>query len=307
MPFEKYLAEEVVIVPDAVLNYLPFGVLLTQPPTLDVMYSELPYLEKEYVISYNYSATLGRQMEEGQTSFGDRFLVVAPEFNEDSTASYGTLLFNSEEAREISEITKGEILAGPQASKSEFLKSVPDYGSFHFATHAVVNEDDADLSFLVFQKKQNEKNQLYLQELYSIKIPANIVTLSACQTNVVPLLQGEGIASLAKGFSYAGAKSIVTSMWDVDDLSTKTLMTGFYRELAIHKNKDVALREAKLNYLKQAEGILGHPFFWATFIAIGDMSALNIHTDPSISYGVVLLILIIFVPLLIYASKKWIY
>ncbi|MCB0689306.1 MAG: CHAT domain-containing protein, partial [Saprospiraceae bacterium] len=125
----------------------------------------------------------------------------------------------------------------------------------------------------------------------AMKIPAQVVTLSACQTNVGPLLQGEGIASLAKGFSYAGAKSIITSMWDVDDISTKEIMTSFYQNLIDREDKAMALQQAKMDYLQNAEGIFAHPYFWSAFIAIGDTSSLSFYDSHWLIYLLLLLTL----------------
>ncbi|MCB0687919.1 MAG: CHAT domain-containing protein, partial [Saprospiraceae bacterium] len=216
-PFMEDLTKCVVVVPDGILNYLPFGVLLQEPPGAKTTYKEFNYLENDFTISYNYSATLGHQMVESQLTNNKKFLVIAPDFSTKVRSDAGKLLFNQGEANEIAKIVHSDLFTGQEANKNSFKKEYHKYGSFHFATHAIVNEESADYSFLSFQDNGNEaEERLYLQELYAMKIPAQVVTLSACQTNVGPLLQGEGIASLAKGFSYAGAKSIITSMWDVD-------------------------------------------------------------------------------------------
>ncbi|MCB0667815.1 MAG: CHAT domain-containing protein [Saprospiraceae bacterium] len=302
-PFLTEVKEKVTIIPDAALNYLPFGVLLPDPYDSGTDLRDFQYLESRYTVSYNYSATLGQEMVGSALVEKDEFLVVAPEFGENSDTSMGTLLFNTDEAKEIAEILGGDLLIGDGALKRDFKNRYADYGAFHFATHAIINEDDADLSFLAFQGA-TEDSRLYLQELYTIKIPANIVTLSACETNVGPLLQGEGLASLAKGFSYAGAKSIITSMWDVDDRSTRKIMTGFYGHLVQGKNKDAALQAAKSDYLKTAGGAFAHPYFWAGFIAIGDMSPLEItKSSHGLLYAGLLLSLMI-LSLIIYYKLK---
>jgi CHAT domain-containing protein len=132
-----------------------------------------------------------------------------------------------------------------------------------------------------------------------------MVTLSACQTNVGPLLQGEGLASLAKGFSYAGAKSIITSMWDVEDHAAKDLMVEFYHQLEDRQRKSVSLHVAKLQYLTGAQSSMGHPYFWATFIAIGDMSPLQIQDDTAMFYLLVILSLILLTITISYFRRRW--
>jgi len=86
------------------------------------------------------------------------------------------------------------------------------------------------------------------------------------------LQRGEGIVSLARGFSYAGAKSIVTTLWSINDATTVELMEGFYAYLKDGMAKDAALRRAKLDYIQSHPNDEVHPFYWAAFVAVGDMS-----------------------------------
>ena len=103
--------------------------------------------------------------------------------------------------------------------------------------------------------------------------------LSACETGIGKLQRGEGIISLARAFAYAGAKSIFTTLWKVDDEKTKDLVIDFYKYLKVGKAKDEALHLAKLDFLKKnkGKGAANHPFFWAGMIGIGDMRPLNMN------------------------------
>ena len=302
-PYQGDMKNEVMIIPDAILNYLPFGVLLSEPPHTYGKFKEYPYLEFEHIISYNYSATLADQMKESPGARSNKVLAIAPTFTEVTDQDLQPLLFNLEEAEAVTDILFGKSLLGLEATGSRFRTIQPDFGIFHFATHAVVDEENPDYSFLAFQPKEGQ-DRLYLHELYSIDLPAYLVTLSACETNVGPLLQGEGIASLAKGFSYAGTKSLVTSLWDVDDQAAVDIMKAFYREIATKKSKDLALRNAKQQYIKDSDPLFAHPMFWATFMPIGDMSQLQ-STSTSIHFllwpSIVFLLLLIFY----LASRKW--
>lgn len=104
-----------------------------------------------------------------------------------------------------------------------------------------------------------------------------MVVLPACETGIGKLQKGEGIISLARAFAYAGAKSIFTTLWQVSDEKTKSLMVSFYRNLKQGETKGAALRKAKLEYLdgNKGKGEATHPFFWAGLIGIGDMSAVR--------------------------------
>ncbi len=284
------LMEGIYIIPSDVLNYIPFGILLARNPEQIDDFSAYPFFAKNHFISYNYSSTLSRQMALTAVQTPRDLLGIAPEFRNQSIKAgdslranryqLAPLSFNQEEVKAIIKEWSGSKLLADKATKAAFVREVSDHGIFHFATHALVNEENADLSFLAFAPAEQEDPFLYLSELYDLQLPAHLVTLSACETNLGPLQQGEGIASLAKGFSYAGAKSIVTSLWEVEDRTAKEIMVSFYRKLAEGGRKDVALQSAKMEYLENAEDHLAHPYYWAAYVAIGDMSSI-----PSGSFG----------------------
>ncbi|MBL7808567.1 MAG: CHAT domain-containing protein, partial [Saprospiraceae bacterium] len=98
---------------------------------------------------------------------------------------------------------------------------------------------------------------------------------SACETGIGEHLRGEGVLSLARAFAYAGAKSIVASLWSVNDQSTMQIMDGFYAGLKAGKTKHVALAEAKRLYLQKNPGNNAHPFFWAAFVGLGDLAPIS--------------------------------
>ncbi len=137
------------------------------------------------------------------------------------------------------------------------------------------------LSKLIFtQDKRDSINDgfIHTYELFGMNIPNEMAVLSACNTGYGKIIDGEGIISLARGFFYAGSKSVIMSLWSANDKSTTDIMNSFYKYLAEGKQKDEALRFAKLDYLETAGEIKSHPYFWATFIANGNMRPLQIYT-----------------------------
>ncbi len=101
-----------------------------------------------------------------------------------------------------------------------------------------------------------------------------MAVLSSCKTGVGKLMKGEGVMSLARGFMYAGCPSIVMTLWEVSDKSGARLMEGFYKSLKQGNSKAEALREAKLDFLKNADNLKANPYFWSTYVVIGDSSPL---------------------------------
>jgi CHAT domain-containing protein len=189
------------------------------------------------------------------------------------------LPYSREEIQRVQEQVGGNdlVLSGQQASKKLFLKMAGQYSILHLATHGKANHREGDFSFLAFatEDPDAEKGLLSVGELYNCSLNADLVVLSACETGIGEEQRGEGVVSLARAFAFAGAKSIVSSLWSVNDKSTMQVMDGFYAELKAGRSKNLALNTAKQQYLEQHPGKASHPFFWAGFVAVGDMSALQ--------------------------------
>jgi CHAT domain-containing protein len=106
-------------------------------------------------------------------------------------------------------------------------------------------------------------------EIFDLKLNADLVVLSACQTGLGKLIRGEGMVGLTRAFMYAGTPSVVVSLWSVSDISTADLMAEFYKNLIINKlSKTDALRKAQLALINNPG--FSHPFYWAPFILVGD-------------------------------------
>lgn len=300
LPVKKIIPKqrELIIVPDGVLGYIPFDALLTQPIDKSIKIRDYPYLLKDYQTSVAYSATLLKEMKgkKHRKTPSKNFLGIAPLFNNGEDSSFyasrfidyankrnrlGTLDKNIPEVKNLQEIVGGDILIDAFATKQAFLQNAENYKVLHLSTHGKANDKIGDYSFLAFyQLKDSLENEwLYNRELYDLNLNADMVVLSACETGIGELQRGEGIISLARGFSYAGAKSIITSLWTVDDTEAPILMEGFYNYLYRGYTKDAALRQAKLDYLQTSPK--PEPYFWATFIPIGDMQPINFHNSTS--------------------------
>ena len=195
---------------------------------------------------------------------------------------------------------KGRTLIAEEATRENFFTLGPDYQILHFATHGKVNDDAVNYSYIAFTPtgEAEDANLLYLRDLYNIRLSAALVVLSACETGVGQLHKGEGMVSLARGFSYAGVGSILMTFWNINDQCTAEIMQSFYRQLRKSMPKDEALRKAKLNYLNGQNKSDAHPFFWAAYIPTGDMTALDTphsHYLLYVALGFAVLMLIILV------------
>src|SRR5262249_4311309 len=139
----------------------------------------------------------------------------------------------------------------------------------HFATHGLLDQKRPELSGLVLSRAPGSREDGLLQvyEIFNLDLDADLVVLSSCDTGLGTSVSGEGIVGVTRALLYAGAQSVVVSLWQVDDTSTPDLMIGFYRHLDQDAGKAESLRQAKLEMIRQ--GRFAHPFYWAPFVLIG--------------------------------------
>ena len=154
-------------------------------------------------------------------------------------------------------------------AKSEKLSL---YKYLHFAAHGNVDEAHPARSGIVLSPLTDPKEDgtLQMNEIMQLKLNADLVTLSACRTGLGKLLHGEGMIGLTRAFIYAGANSVVVSLWNVNDVATASLMKSFYQNLQSGMPKAEALRQAKLELLTGEKRAWRHPYYWAPFVLIGE-------------------------------------
>ena len=278
-PIAANLSERLIIIPDGVLGFLSFDMLLTNRPADIFNFKEYPYLMRRHAISYNYSTGLFKEMTEQESEAGLKtYLGFAPEFQPENKTGLSRLKFNEKEIKAIKRRMSGQTLTGPDATKANFLELQENYRILHLATHGKANNASADYSFLAFSETETTTGNealLFVREIYNLSTEADLVVLSACETGTGELFAGEGIASIARSFSYAGAKSLIASLWSVDDEATSRLMQLFFRKIKHHLPKDVALQKAKLLFVDKGRSQEAHPFYWAAFISIGNMESIS--------------------------------
>lgn len=187
------------------------------------------------------------------------------------------LPFSREEAEAIAALAPaGQVFKalGFQANRATVMTT--DFGRYrllHLATHGLLNAAHPELSGLVFSllddAGQAQDGFLRLHEIYNLRLPVEVVVLSACQTALGKEVRGEGLIGLTRGFMYAGAPRVAASLWQVDDLATAELMKRFYRSMLKEGLRPAAaLRAAQLG-LRQ-EKRYAAPFYWGAFVLQGE-------------------------------------
>ncbi|MBK9314361.1 MAG: CHAT domain-containing protein [Acidobacteria bacterium] len=148
-----------------------------------------------------------------------------------------------------------------------------DYRIIHFATHGILNSVHPELSGIVLSlvddKGQPRNGFLRLHQIYNLKLPADLIVLSACQTGLGKEIRGEGLVGLTRGFMYAGAARVQASLWNVNDRATSELMKSFYQGMLKEGlTAPAALRKAQIAMLRQKRW--ASPYFWSAFIIQGE-------------------------------------
>ncbi|WP_445172219.1 tetratricopeptide repeat protein [Microcoleus sp.] len=195
----------------------------------------------------------------------------------DNNAQFNRLKFTRQEAQIIQALvpanSRTESLDFEASRATATSSNLSQYKIIHFATHGLVNSTHPELSGVILSlvdEKGNPSNGfLRLTDIFNLKLAANLVVLSACQTGMGQIVQGEGMVGLTRGFMYAGAQRVVVSLWSVDDEGTATLMSSFYQGM-LQKGLTpaAALRAAQLEMWKQEKW--KSPYYWAAFTLQGE-------------------------------------
>lgn len=249
----RVTAKRVIIVPHGALHYVPFAALQREDGSFLLDHYVMRFLPSASVLKF-LKPSLAKKEEPllafGNPDLGDPKLDLA--FAESEARALGGLYANS------------RVLLRRDATETSFKKLGGLYQRIHFATHGKFNSESPLDSGLYLAKDGENDGVLTVGELYSMAIDADLVTLSACETGLGKVNSGDDVVGLARGFLYAGARSIVASLWSVDDKATAELMQAFYQNLAAG-SKHEALRQAQL----KIRAAFSHPFFWAPFQLTG--------------------------------------
>ena len=236
-----------IFVPHDLLHHLPFGAL----------FDGERYLIDSFSVSYAPSASIYTLCHDRvASSDGASLLLGIPD---EATPCI------TDEIRSVAAILPdAQVFLGTQAT-SEILRQKGQNSRFiHIATHGFFRQDNP-----MFSGIRLGDSRLSLYDLYQLRWPAELVTLSGCATGLNVVAGGDELLGLVRGLIYAGAQSVLLTLWDVHDRSSAEFMKFFYRRLLVHPNKGVALQGAMLELREQYP----HPFHWAPFTLIGRVSA----------------------------------
>jgi len=280
---EISLEKNLYIVPDEALFYLPFAALVVSKNNSEYLIQKYPFCVTPSAAVLKYSLDHRK-----------------PEIPQDQMALFAVanpvhdLPYSEKEVREIAKMfTKVDTLVGSNVAEDKALNSLTaDVNVIHLATHAIIDEKSPMYSYLVLgvesylnpdtslRRSSNnifsEDDLLMAYEVFNLRLSqARLVCLSACKTAGGRLFRGEGVIGLTRAFMAAGASSVITTLWDIDDEYTAKLMAAFYEQWIENKlSKARALREAQLTIIKEMSQDnrfrYPYPHRWAAFTLTGD-------------------------------------
>jgi CHAT domain-containing protein/Tfp pilus assembly protein PilF len=258
---------KLIIIPFNEISYVPFEMMVNP--------ADGSLLLKKFSVSYDYSAGFLADKKVGN-EVPYRVLAMAPFSGTDNKNLVLPALSSSSD--EIADLP-GKKLIGKDAGKAEFVNLSNQFPVIHLATHAIANDTNLLGSYIEFYGLKNDADtthRLYEQEIYTLDMKsARLVILSACETGNGLLVNGEGVISLSRAFSYAGCKSVITSLWKADEISTSFICKRLHKYLQRGLAVDEALQRAKIDYLEtnEVEERYKNPAYWAHLVLIGDKRA----------------------------------
>ena len=253
--------DKLYLVPHGILHYLPFAAL----PRVSGDTQRL--LVEDYVLAYLPSAADLVHQQQGRVSEAT-LLALAPRRSR--------LEHAPQEVRSISRFFPQShlLLEGPRATEAAFKTESGSFGVLHLATHGYFNKLNPLLSGLELEPGGQEDGRLEVHEVLDLRLAADLITLSACETALgsgyfAEVPAGDDFVGLTRAFLFAGSASVLASLWEVNDRSTLELMEIFYRHLR-EGVKAEALAAAQRQMLQSGERF-AHPYFWAPFTLVGAM------------------------------------
>lgn len=315
-PLAAYIKNKnVLIIPDGVLYSLSFDMLT---PTQLKSFRELAQnsLLNKHIISYHYSLFM-LQHKEAPKKEMNNYIAFAPGFADDEKNDYVQAINDSVKldyqylsllpqpntsklTSKIKTLLGGKAYLNNASTTESFKQHAAGHKIIHIGTHAEYNNLSPEKSRLIFAKNSDApdaNNSLYLPEIYNSNIRSNLTILTACESGKPGYQDGEGMVSLAHAFNYAGSKSILTGLWNLDEQSSNLITEYFIENLTNKIPTDEALQKAKLKYLQHAEGRMLAPVYWAGLILMGESDIIDIQKTtnylPFVLVGGLLILVVI--------------
>lgn len=254
--------KNLIIVPDGLLNFLPFEALITKESST-TNFAQMHYLLNDFRIAYNNSAGFYLAFDKLKLTKNDKKTVLGifPVFEK----TPNELSFSKNEMQSIKSNFDGQFFENSNATFNNFKTNAVNYSILHLSTHATSGDTETPASIKFYDQ------EILYSELYNLNINPDLVVLSACETGIGKLYKSEGAMSVARGFQFAGAQNLLFSLWKVNDYTTSVFMEDFYENIKNDQSYFEANANAKLDFLKDKtiSNAKKSPYYWSAFVYYG--------------------------------------
>lgn len=268
LPFMKgklkaFQGKQFLVIQDGILQNIPLEPLIVDNRESPI--NEL-YLINFCKISYAYSFSSLMVTSKLKRTYNADYLAMSPTIFKDKSLS--SLIIYREELQKLESTLETKFLTRSNTTKQKFIEAYGGYKVVHLSTHGGVTEDKKP--WLAFYDDKLELGEMYFNNQYT-----DLVVLSACKTSKGELRKGEGVMSIARGFVNSGAKSVLASLWDIDQKSNNEIIYSFYNYLNQGYTKTEALNRAKLDYIyKNKNTSEVSPYYWSAITLTGNNEAI---------------------------------
>lgn len=285
--------QNLLIVPDGILNFLPFEALITQESNT-TNFAKMHYLLNDFKIGYNTSASIYLNSKPVSKS-KKTVLGVFPVFEKTAYE----LRYSKTELESVKSNFKGKYLENAQATFRNFKNNINNYSILHLSTHASSGSIETPASIKFYDQ------EILYSELYNLNINPDLVVLSACETGIGKLYKGEGAMSVARGFQFAGAQNLLFSLWKVNDFTTAVFIADFYKNIKNDIPCFEASTNAKMAFLndKTIPNAKKSPYYWSAFVYYGSISSEE--KESNYIFYIISLLIVIGLILIFNHYQKW--
>lgn len=302
-----------IVVPDSYLYQLPVGVLPVSPPSSPFSYGSAEYLIEQMEIRYlNSLKDLFKTESEQTYAFGFTGIGVS-DFEHTGDEKLLSLPNASQEVRHIADrmnsVGKTRAFLDSEATPNAFRSGVSDSRILHVASHSKISENNPLFSTIYLHPGMDEESgdalsgQIFAYQLFDMDLDNELIMLNSCESASGEYFQGAGIMGISRALRYAGAQSLVLNLWQVEDQLASDFAIGFYEGLSEGKAKPEALREAKINFLKNRNA---NPHYWGAYMLNGNPQPVvdKFFTTPLFIFTMILIGGLIFMGLWLLRNHK---
>ena len=255
--------------PSGYLTIVPYGPLHTLP--FHALYDGSRYLVEDYQVSYLPVSSLLKSLAEVDTTLGNRKSPAAGRPLILGYSGHGHLQRALEEAKTLATLLEGRSYLEDEATIARLIEEAPGSPIIHLATHGHSRLDAPNFSSVLLSDGRFNAIDAFNLDLKDCEL----VTLSGCETGLALIGGGDEQLGLGRAFLAAGAKTLVMSLWPVEDNATNELMQLFYQNLLRGESKVEALKNAQCTLLHRSRSVYAHPYYWAAFRLVGEVGPLK--------------------------------